>query len=176
MIIDGRTALIIGLKLRLIDKRIFDIKAPNILIAGCGTGQQSIYVASLFKNAKILAVDLSLSSLAYAKRKTNEFGIQNIDYMQADILDLSKLNRKFDIIYCSGVLHHMDQPMAGWRSLKYCLEEGGVMNIGLYSNLARKHIVKIRKELKQLEIGSDDNAIRSFRSDLINSLSILCTN
>ena len=158
-----------NLKLRLNDKRIFDIEAPNILIAGCGTGQQSIYKASKFKNAKILAVDLSLSSLAYAKRKTNELGIQNIDYMQADILDLSKLNKKFDIIYCSGVLHHMDQPMAGWRSLKYCLEEGGVMNIGLYSNLARKHIVKIRKELKQLEIGSDDNAIRSFRSDLMNS-------
>jgi len=158
-----------NLKLRLNDKRIFDIEAPNILIAGCGTGQQAIYKASEFKNAKILAVDLSLSSLAYAKRKTNELGIQNIDYMQADILDLSKLNKKFDIIYCSGVLHHMDQPMDGWRSLKNCLEEGGVMNIGLYSNLARKHIVKIRKELKQLEIGSDDNAIRSFRSDLMSS-------
>ena len=158
-----------NLKLRLIDKKIFDIEAPNILIAGCGTGQQSIYVASKFKNAKILSVDLSLSSLAYAKRKTNELGIQNIDYMQADILDLSKLNRKFDIIYCSGVLHHMDQPMAGWRSLKNCLEEGGLMNIGLYSNLARQHIVKIRRELKQLGIGSDDDLIRSFRSDLINS-------
>jgi len=158
-----------NLKLRLIDKRIIDIEAPNILIAGCGTGQQSIYVASTFKNAKILSVDLSLSSLAYAKRKTNELGIQNIDYMQADILDLSKLNRKFDIIYCSGVLHHMDQPMAGWRSLINCLEEGGLMNIGLYSNLARQHIVKIRRELKQLGIGSDDDVIRSFRRDLINS-------
>ena len=158
-----------NLKLRLIDKRIVDIEAPNILIAGCGTGQQSIYVASAFKNTKILAVDLSLSSLAYAKRKTNELDIDNIDYMQADILDLSILNRKFDIIYCSGVLHHMDEPMAGWRSLKNCLEEGGLMNIGLYSNLARQHIVKIRREFKKLGIDTDDEAIRSFRRDLINS-------
>jgi len=105
------------LKLRLFDKTINGVEAPNILIAGCGTGQHSIGTASRFKNAKVLAVDLSLSSLAYAKRKTEELGFQNIDYMQADILDLGKLDRKFDIIESVGVLHHMDEPMAGWRIL-----------------------------------------------------------
>ena len=32
------------------------------------------------------AIDLSRKSLAYAKRKTEELGIKNIEYYQADIL------------------------------------------------------------------------------------------
>ena len=157
------------LKLRLFDKTINDVEAPNILIAGCGTGQHSIRTASKFKNAKVLAVDLSLSSLAYAKRKTQELGFQNIDYMQADILDLGMLDRKFDIIESAGVLHHLDEPMTGWRSLTDCLELGGLMKIGLYSELARQFIVRMQEEINQSGIGSSDVAIRSFRSDVINS-------
>ena len=89
--------------------------------------------------------------------------------MQADILDLGKLDRKFDIIESSGVLHHLDDPMAGWRSLTDCLELGGLMKIGLYSELARQHIVRMREEINQSGIGSSDVAMRSFRTDVINS-------
>ena len=39
---------------------------PNILVAGCGTGQHSIGTAARFKSSKVLAIDLSLSSLSYA--------------------------------------------------------------------------------------------------------------
>jgi SAM-dependent methyltransferase len=155
--------------LRLFDKVINDVEAPNILVAGCGTGQHSIGTAARFQNAKVLAVDLSLSSLSYAKRKTKELGFQNIEYMQADILDLGKLDRKFDIIESSGVLHHMDEPMTGWKILTDCLEIGGLMRIGLYSELARQHVVKIREEINQLDIGSSDLAMKSFRSDVITS-------
>ncbi|WP_416695628.1 tetratricopeptide repeat protein [Candidatus Pseudothioglobus sp. Uisw_050_01] len=158
-----------GLELRLFDKTINDVQAPNILIAGCGTGQHSISTASRFENAKVLAVDLSMSSLAYAKRKTEELGVQNIDYMQADILELGKLNRKFNIIESSGVLHHMDEPIAGWRVLTDCLEPGGLMKIGLYSGLARQNILRMRKEINQSAIGSSDAAMKSFRSSVINS-------
>jgi len=59
--------------------------------------------------------------------------------------------------------------MTGWRVLAGCLKKGGLMKIGLYSQLARQHIVKIRKEISQrkIEIGSD--AIKVFRQEIINS-------
>ena len=164
------TATVINdVKLKLFDNTINAVKTPDILVAGCGTGQHSIGTASRFKNSKVLAIDLSLSSLAYAKRKTEELGIQNIEYMQADILDLGKLDRQFDIVESAGVLHHMDEPMAGWRVLADCLKPGGLMNIGLYSELARQHIVKMRKEIAQSGIGSSDIAMKSFRNSVINS-------
>src|ERR1035441_299696 len=42
----------------------------EFLIAGCGTGQHSIETAQSFRGARVLAVDLSLSSLSYEKWKT----------------------------------------------------------------------------------------------------------
>lgn len=156
-------------KLRLFDDNINQAQDLEILIAGCGTGQQSVCTSTRFKNAKILAVDLSLSSLAYAKRKTEELGLKNIDYMQADILDLGNIIKKFDIIECTGVLHHMDEPIEGWKVLIDCLKPGGLMKIGLYSKLARQHIVKIRDEIALLGLKADDVDIRAFRQEIINS-------
>ena len=121
------------LQLKLNNGKINETKNPDILIAGCGTGQHAITTAAMFKSSKVLAIDLSLSSLAYAKRKTEELDIENIEYIQADILDLGKLNKQFDIIESGGVLHHMDNPMKGWRVLTGCLKKGGLMLVGLYS-------------------------------------------
>ena len=86
------------LKLKIFDQTIYKVDKPRILIAGCGTGQHSITTAARFKNSELLAIDLSLSSLAYAKRKSTELAIENITYMQADILTLHKLQEQFDII------------------------------------------------------------------------------
>ncbi|MDP4065225.1 Photosystem I assembly protein Ycf3 [Rhodobacteraceae bacterium IMCC1923] len=157
------------IKLNLFDDAIKEVEAPNILIAGCGTGQHSIGTAARFKGSKVIAIDLSLSSLSYARRKTEELGIQNIDYMQADILDLGKLGRQFDIVESAGVLHHMDDPLAGWRVLTDCLKPGGLMNIGLYSEMARQHIVEMRQEISKAGIGSSDAAMKSFRTTVMTS-------
>ena len=156
-------------KLKLYDNKITEIEKPDTLIAGCGTGQHSIESAAVFKSSTVLAIDLSLSSLAYAKRKTEELGIENIDYMQADILDLGLLNKQFDIIESGGVLHHMDDPMAGWKVLTDCLKPGGLMKIGLYSELARQHIVKVRKEISNAGIRSSDEEMKSFRDTIMRS-------
>ena len=156
-------------KLNLFNNRIREVKAPEILIAGCGTGQQSIETAAQIRDSKVFAIDLSLSSLAYAKRKTKKLGVQNIEYMQADILELEKLNKNFDIIECGGVLHHMDDPFAGWQVLVNCLKPGGLMRIGLYSELARRHIVKLREEIRDAGIGSKDFEMKLFRLNMIES-------
>lgn len=152
-----------------IDTSVNDFESPSILIAGCGTGQHSIEAALKYKNCTVVAIDLSKSSLAYAARKSSEFGIQNIEYLHADILQAKKLNRKFDIIESSGVLHHMRDPLQGWQILSECLNPGGVMRIGLYSKLARQHISKIRGEIKENGISSDPSSIRRFRQSLLPS-------
>ena len=161
--------LVEELELRLVDDQIKEVEAPNILVAGCGTGQHSIGTASRFKGSKVLAVDLSLSSLSYAKRKTEELGVKNIDYMQADILHLGKLGRQFDIVESAGVLHHMNDPVAGWGVLTDCLKLGGLMKIGLYSELARQHIVEMRQQINKAGIGSNDVAMKSFRTSVTMS-------
>ena len=78
--------------------RLLDDRNPEILIEGCGTGQHSICTSQELRGARILAVDLSMASLAYAKRKTAELDIEFIEYAQADLLKLASLGRTFDVI------------------------------------------------------------------------------
>lgn len=138
----------------------------DVLVAGCGTGQQSIQTAQRFPAARILAVDLSRASLAYAKRKTVELRLGNIEYAQADILGLGSLDRTFDLIECIGVLHHLDDPLAGWRVLRSLLRPGGIMRIGLYSALARRDITAAQAFIRARGYAPTAEGIRQFRYDL----------
>jgi SAM-dependent methyltransferase len=116
----------------------------DILIAGCGSGQHALQVAHYFPEARVLAVDISLPSLAYARRKSREAGLHHVDYAQADILALGAIGRSFDRIEAVGVLHHLAEPEVGWRVLVSLLRPKGEMRIGLYSEAARRDIVAVR--------------------------------
>lgn len=138
--------------------------ASEILIAGCGTGQQVVDFARRVSPTRILAVDLSRASLGYAARKTAELGLRNIEYGQADILHLGELGRRFDAILASGVLHHMAAPFAAWRRLVDLLNPGGVMLLGLYSELARTEVAAARSFIVAHGFTPDVAGIRRARA------------
>jgi Flp pilus assembly protein TadD/SAM-dependent methyltransferase len=142
---------------------------PDVLIAGCGTGQHSLAAASCYLNARVVAVDLSLGSLAYAVRKTRELGISNIEYLQADILKLDQLGRQFDLIECVGVLHHLGDPMAGWQVLVDLLRPKGLMKIGLYSEFARQSVVQGRELIEEKRYSTSADDIRRCRRDVLSA-------
>ncbi|MFM9989969.1 MAG: tetratricopeptide repeat protein [Burkholderiaceae bacterium] len=144
-----------------------DDKNPEVLIAGCGTGQHPIGTSQSIKGARILAVDLSLSSLTYAKRKTIELGIESIQYAQADLLQLASIEKTFDLIESSGVLHHLGDPFEGWRVLISLLKPNGLMRLGLYSELARRDIIRVRSLICKNGIGSTSQDIRDYRKQLV---------
>ncbi|CAA7620901.1 Type 11 methyltransferase [Candidatus Terasakiella magnetica] len=139
----------------------------DVLIAGCGTGQQPIDAARSYLGARILAVDLSLASLGYAKRKSAELDLASIEYGQADIMTLGGLGRSFDVIEASGVLHHLGDPLAGWRVLLSLLRPGGVMRIGLYSAAARRDVVRGRDFIAARNYHPTVEDIRRCRQDLM---------
>jgi tetratricopeptide (TPR) repeat protein/SAM-dependent methyltransferase len=117
---------------------------PDVLIAGCGTGLSAITFAQQAPDARILAVDLSRASLGYAKRMAGALGFGNIEFAQADITKAAAIGRSFDFIDVSGVLHHLADPWQGWRALLTLLRPGGMMQVGLYSKLARQNVVAAR--------------------------------
>lgn len=147
-----------------VDKKLRAKKA-KILIAGCGTGKQAVMFATVFPDAEILAIDLSRSSLAYAIEKARGYGISNITFGQGDILCLGDLGRIFDLIVCVGVLHHMQDPAQGWKVLRDCLKEDGLMRVGLYSKIARAKVIETHDLISKGKWTSDAAGMKRFRKE-----------
>ena len=141
----------------------------DILIAGCGTGQHPVQTATLFPHAHILAIDMSLASLAYARRKTLEEGIRNVEYAQADILKLESIGRTFDRVEVLGVLHHLANPKDGWRVLLSLLRRNGQMRVALYSRIARRPILDAYALIRERGYRATDEDIRKFRREIMRS-------
>lgn len=147
-------------------KNVTREQSLNILVAGCGTGRHAAITRFQFPSAHITAVDLSQASLAYAIRKCRSLGLENIEFFQADILNLGDMGKKFDIIESVGVLHHMEDPLAGWRVLTSILKPGGHMKIGLYSEIAREFIVKARDMIAEKGFDPTPDGIRACREEI----------
>jgi 2-polyprenyl-3-methyl-5-hydroxy-6-metoxy-1,4-benzoquinol methylase len=156
-----------------IKPNVIDIKSsekfnnPNVLVAGCGTGRH-ISIVDSYENANILAVDLSLSSLAYARRKAEENNLKNVSFLQSDILDLRNIKKKFDIIESVGVIHHMKDPLKGLEVLLDLLEPNGFLKLGLYSKIARQHISRARDFIKKNDLKTNVEDIRKCRKMILS--------
>ncbi len=145
-------------------KKLDRSENKQILVAGCGTGREAIGMATIYKNSKIYAIDISLKSLAYGLMKAKEDGINNIEFIHSDILNLKLLENEFDIISCCGVLHHMKDPSAGLKNLNSLLKNDGVMKIALYSSYARKNVALIKKYIHKNKISNNIEDIRHLRN------------
>ncbi len=137
--------------------------ALSLLVAGCGTGVETLGLATQIVGVRVTAVDLSLSSLAYAQRMANELGVTNVEFRQADILELVEWPEPFDIVYCVGVLMAMRDPQAGLRALLRLVRPGGLLKLGLYSRRARASVNVAREIIRQQQLPATASAIREFR-------------
>ncbi|RDV01171.1 class I SAM-dependent methyltransferase [Undibacter mobilis] len=138
----------------------------DILIAGCGTGRIALEVAQSFAGAQVLAVDISLSSLAAARRKTPPALKDAIAFAQADIMSIGSIGRDFDFIGVGGVLHHMEDALGGWRELIKLMRPNALMQVGLYSAHARREINEARKLIAERCFPATADGIRRARQDL----------
>jgi SAM-dependent methyltransferase len=139
--------------------------SASILIAGCGTGRDAAIHSFRFPGASITAVDISRTSLAYAAMKAKELRLENLAFVHGDILDLGRLGQAFDYVCCTGVLHHMEDPLAGWRVLRDLLKPGGLMRIGLYSRAGRHAVSAAQNAVRRGGYLSTREDILRFRRD-----------
>jgi SAM-dependent methyltransferase len=143
------------------------MQIPDVLIAGCGTALGAIEFAREARPVRVLAIDLSLASLGYAKRMAQSLGVTNIEFAQADINKLGSIGRTFDFIDASGVLHHLADPWRGWRVLLALLRPGGTMQVCLYSALARQNVIAGRALIAERGYRPIPEDIRQCREAII---------
>ena len=152
-----------------LNRKIDQSVEMDILVAGCGTGKELLFLANFYKYSKITAIDISRSSLSYTNKKIKEYKITNVELLHLDILNVHSLEKKFDFITSNGVLHHMDNPSEGLNSLVSVLKNDGILNLGLYSKIARKKITMARDFIRNLGITGSKNEIIQIRESIINN-------
>lgn len=135
----------------------------DVLIAGCGAGKHAADVANRFLGIDLTAVDLSRTALGYAARMLRK--APAVTFAEADIMALGGLDRRFHHIESVGVLHHLADPLAGWRNLAGLLHPGGSMRVGFYSKRGRTRIDRARTAMRAAGFhGTDDDNLRRARA------------
>lgn len=137
----------------------------DILIAGCGTNQASVF-AFANPDAKVVAVDVSQPSLDHQQYLKDKHGLWNLELRLLPIEELPTLGRDFDLVISTGVLHHMADPLTGMKSLAACLRPDGVAGIMLYAKYGRLGVEVLESVFRDLDLKQDDASLRVVRETI----------
>ena len=122
--------------------------------------------------ADVLGIDISAGALAVARERLQRSGaaaqVGTLRQEQRSLLDLES-EGPFDYINSVGVLHHLDQPESGLRSLAGCLAPDGLLHLFLYADAGRWEIHRTQQALTLLEVGTGSDGLRLGR-ELLESL------
>ncbi len=103
-------------------------QARHVLDAGCGMGRWLHFVCR--SGARVVGMDLSVAVDVAAAREG-----EDADFVQADLRRPPFAEASFDMVYCLGVLHHLEDPLAGVRALARLVRPGGELRIYVYRTL-----------------------------------------
>jgi len=137
----------------------------DILVAGCGTWQAAKY-AVCRPDAHVTGIDVSATSIDHTATLKRQYALSNLGVRQLPIERAADLERQFDLIVCTGVLHHLADPDSGLRALRSVLKPAGVMYLMVYAPYGRAGIYMLQDYCRRLGIGTSAEEIR----DLIETL------
>ncbi len=130
----------------------------DILIAGCGTNQASVF-AYTNRAAKVVAIDVSQPSLDHSRYLKDKYSLKNLELHLLPIEEVGKLDKQFDLIVSTGVLHHLEKPKVGMKALADCLRPDGVAAIMLYARYGRTGVELMQGIFRDLGLRQDEESL-----------------
>lgn len=131
----------------------------SILVAGCGTIQAAHY-AVRWPEARVVGIDVSETSLASTAELKSKYSLDNLELRQLGIESAGDLNETFDHVVCTGVLHHLADPVAGLRALRRILAPQGALHLMVYAPYGRAGIYMLQEYCRRVGAGTTDDEIR----------------
>jgi SAM-dependent methyltransferase len=137
----------------------------EILVAGCGTSQAARY-ALREPDARITGIDISDTSLRHTRELQRKYKLDNLELHRLPIERVREIGRSFDLVVCTGVLHHLPDPDAGLQALRDVLRPTGAMRLMVYARYGRTGIYMMQEYCRLLEIGASATDLRTLRAAL----------
>ncbi len=108
-------------------------KGKKVLEIGCGIGTDTINFARA--GASVTAVDLSEESLAVARKRADVFGLNNIQFYQANAEELTSVVplERYDLVYSFGVIHHTPHPRKAIEQIRQYMDAESRLKIMVYN-------------------------------------------
>jgi SAM-dependent methyltransferase len=131
----------------------------EILIAGCGTSQAASY-ALREPDARITAIDISDTSLRHTRKLQRKYNLENLGLHQLPIERVREMGRTFDLVVCTGVLHHLPDPDQGLCGLRDVLRPSGAMRLMVYARYGRAGIYMMQEYCRLLGITASAKDLR----------------
>lgn len=127
----------------------------DVLIAGCGTNLVPVFGAFM-PHARIVGVDISAASLQISAEQCAAYEIENVEHLQLPLEQIGSLGEDFDFICCTGVLHHLADPVAGLRALGRVTRPGGAIMAMVYARHGRQGIYMLQELATTLGLSIDE--------------------
>ncbi len=140
-------------------------KKLKILIAGCGSSQAA-WFAYTNRDSDVVGVDLSDASLAHERFLQDQHQLSNLRLFAGDLLEVARIGDGFDLVVCTGVLHHMPDPDAGMRALAEVMAPGAVLACMLYAPTKRTGVYMLQDAFRRMGIKPDAEGVAFVRSTL----------
>ena len=137
----------------------------DVLVAGCGTWQSAKF-ALTHPSARVTAIDVSPTSLQHTEALKQKYDLTNLDVRELAIESAAALDRQFDMIVCTGVLHHLADPDAGLRALAPLLHPDGAMYLMLYASYGRTGVHMIQEYCRRLGVTTSQQDIKDLTTVL----------
>ncbi len=131
-----------------------DGNARAFLDAGCGTGVNVLGGALLYPHFQVFGCDLNRPALAAIRRDAEQFKLKNLEVVEADLLDLHSdfgPPEGFDVIFCTGVIHHTRQPLQILQELSRRLKPQGILRLSVYGSNGREGLYRFVRALRKLQ-------------------------
>jgi SAM-dependent methyltransferase len=131
----------------------------QVLVAGCGTSQAARH-ALRRPDARVVGIDVSAVSLGRTEALKQKHGLSNLELARLPIERAGELGRSFDLIICTGVLHHLPDPAEGLSALRSVLAPDGAIHLMVYGAYGRAGVALLQEYCRRLEVGTTDQEIR----------------
>jgi SAM-dependent methyltransferase len=137
----------------------------DVLVAGSGT-YQAARQAIRWPEGKVVGIDVSQTSIRHTEELKRQHALTNLEVRQLRIEEVAELDRDFDLIVCTGVLHHLADPERGLRALRSVLRPGGAMLVMVYAPYGRTGVTMMQEYVRLLGIESSEQEIQDLALSL----------